>query len=197
MSKIWFSADSHFGHRNIINYCHRPYRNIEEMDRDLIENWNMVVEESDEVYYLGDFALDFKRVRQVAPLLKGKIHLVAGNHDLCHSSNQGSGSYHRHYMAAGFVDICESTSLEIAGEEVLLCHLPYFDPLDPDQRLPEYKPDDRGNWLLHGHVHARWKTSSRQINVGVDVWDFFPVSLEAIADLIKSAQAENEMGVED
>lgn len=60
------------------------------MDRDLIENWNMVVEESDEVYYLGDFALDFKRVRQVAPLLKGKIHLVAGNHDLCHSSNQGS-----------------------------------------------------------------------------------------------------------
>ncbi len=189
MSKIWFSADSHFGHRNIIKYCNRPYDSTDEMDRDLIENWNQVVGAQDEVYYLGDFALDFKRVRQVAPLLKGKIHLVAGNHDLCHSSNQGSGSYYRHYLAAGFVDICESTSLEIAGETVLLCHLPYFDPLDPDTRLPEYKPDDQGNWLLHGHVHERWKTSGRQINVGVDVWDFFPVSLEAVATLIKSSNS--------
>jgi len=185
MSKVWFSADTHYGHKRIIEYCDRPFSSIDEMDRELIDNWNDTVAAEDEVYFLGDFSLDFKRVKQVLPLLSGKIHLIAGNHDLCHSCHGGGGAYLRRYEEAGFYDICESTRLEIAGQSVLCCHMPYFCSADPDQRYPEHKPHDQGGWLLHGHVHQRWQVNSRQINVGVDVWDFCPVSIDVIAALIE------------
>ena len=184
MGNVWFSADTHFGHKRIIEYCDRPFSSVDEMDRELIGNWNEVVAAGDEVYFLGDFSLDFKRVRQVLPLLNGSKHLVAGNHDLCHSSNTGSGAYLRKYTDLGFVDICQSTRLDIAGQSVLCCHLPFFDVDDPDTRFPDYKPEDDGGWLLHGHVHQRWKIKERQINVGVDVWDYYPVPLETIVKII-------------
>jgi len=186
MSNIWFSADTHFGHRRIIEYCDRPFDSVEEMNHELIANWNDTVASDDDVYFLGDFSLDFKWVTRIVPILHGNIHLVAGNHDLCHSSNTSSGAYKERYREAGFVDVCERLQLQIAGEDILCCHLPYFDPVDIDPRFPELKPQDEGGWLLHGHVHQRWQKRERQINVGVDVWDYFPVSLEAVAGLIKS-----------
>lgn len=155
------------------------------MDLELIENWREVVAPDDDVYFLGDFTLDFKRVRQVLPLLSGRIHLVAGNHDLCHSSHKDASAYVRHYLQAGFADVCESLSLQIADDSVLCHHMPYFDLDDIDQRYPEHKPQDEGSWLLHGHVHQRWKVSGRQINVGVDVWDFYPVSLSQIEAIVR------------
>lgn len=187
MNMIWFTADSHFGHKNIIKYCDRPYDSVEEMDRDLIENWNDLVGPDDEVYHLGDFSLDFKIASQVLPLLNGQKHLIAGNHDLCHSSNGGS-AYIRRYLEAGFATVKEETSLTILGQIVRLCHLPYFDPDDIDSRLPEYKPDDDGSWLLHGHVHLRWQQNQKQINVGVDVWDYAPVSLKQIEQVLSNAE---------
>ena len=188
---IWFSADSHFGHRNIIHYCDRPFSSVEEMDRSLICNWNEVVGKDDIVYHLGDFSLDFNITRQVVPLLNGQIHLVCGNHDACHSSNRGAGAYLRKYLAAGFADVVEEADIAIGSERVRLCHLPYYDPFDEDERLPEYKPEDDGSWLLHGHVHCRWKSRDRQINLVVDVWDFYPVSLPQIAALIEEIDGKD------
>jgi calcineurin-like phosphoesterase family protein len=163
---------------------------VEEMDSHLIENWNEVVGPDDEVYYLGDFTLDIKRVKQILPLLNGNIHLIAGNHDLCHSSNRGAGAYRQRYRQAGFASIEESKTFFIDDEEILLCHLPYFHEDDPDTRFPEFKPSDAGSWLIHGHVHDRWKVNGRQINVGVDVWDYFPVAIEEILDIIRDGEQE-------
>jgi calcineurin-like phosphoesterase family protein len=184
MSNIWFTSDTHFGHKKIIQYCDRPYDSVEEMDAELIDNWNQVVKPTDEVYFLGDFSLSFKNVRQVVPLLNGTKHLVAGNHDLCHSSNSGAGAYRKRYVDVGFEDVCESLYLSVGGQRVLCHHMPFFDLKDPDQRFPEHKPHNQGGWLLHGHVHQRWKIKGRQINVGVDVWDFYPVSISVIEQLI-------------
>jgi len=61
------------------------------------------------------------------------------------------------YKEAGFFDVVESTIIDVADQVVLCHHLPYFDPEDIDQRYPEFKPNDEGGWLLHGHVHERWK----------------------------------------
>lgn len=190
MSKLWFSADTHFGHKNIIEYCDRPFDSVDEMDRELIANWNETVAMNDDVYFLGDFSLNFKRVKQVVPLLHGKIHLVAGNHDLCHSSNNGYAEYIRRYKDAGFSDVCESIHLDLDSCRVLCHHMPYFDKRDYDRRFPEFKPVDDGGWLLHGHVHERWKQNGRQINVGVDVWDYYPVSADELVALIKSCSAD-------
>jgi calcineurin-like phosphoesterase family protein len=189
MSNIWFTSDTHFGHKNIIQYCDRPYDTVEEMDAELMENWNEVVAPGDEVYFLGDFSLNFKNVRQVVPLLNGIKHLVSGNHDLCHTSNSGAGAYRKRYIDVGFVDVCESLYLTIAGQQVLCHHMPFFDMKDHDQRFPEHKPHNDGGWLLHGHVHQRWKVKEKQINVGVDVWDFYPVSISVIEKLVARSDA--------
>ncbi|HEY9713421.1 MAG TPA: metallophosphoesterase family protein [Chroococcales cyanobacterium] len=157
----------------------------------MIANWNEVVERDDEVYFLGDFSLDFKRMKQVVPLLRGRIHLIAGNHDLCHPCHHNGSAYLARYVDAGFVDICESTFLPIEGEQVMLSHLPYYDIDDEDSRYPEFKPNDDGNWLLHGHVHQRWKIKGRQINVGVDVWDYYPVSIQEIQAVIAGGKTES------
>ena len=71
MSNVWFSADAHYGHKRIIEYCDRPFESVDEMDRALIENWNEVVQPEDDVYFLGDFTLNFKYVKEVVPLLRG------------------------------------------------------------------------------------------------------------------------------
>jgi len=57
----WFSADTHFGHAGILGphmHCRRGdhFASIQEHDEALIERWNAVVGEDDEVWHLGDFA---------------------------------------------------------------------------------------------------------------------------------------------
>lgn len=53
-NNIFFSSDLHFGHKNIIKYCTRPFESVEEMNKKLIENWNSVVTNDDTVFFLGD-----------------------------------------------------------------------------------------------------------------------------------------------
>ena len=55
--KKWFITDTHFSHANIIRYASRPYANVEEMDENLINNWNQCVDIDDQVFFLGDFGL--------------------------------------------------------------------------------------------------------------------------------------------
>lgn len=93
---IWLTSDTHFGHRNIIKYCNRPWNSGKDlngelivtdedvlaMDNELIARWNSVVGKDDLVWHLGDFALGGKEVAErVFPQLNGRINLVMGNHD--------------------------------------------------------------------------------------------------------------------
>jgi len=82
--------------------------------------------------------------------------------------------------------------MEIEGHNVLLHHMPYaFDAAEeagrPTPKHRAYRPTKEGRWLLHGHIHEKWKVNGRMINVGVDVWDFKPVSIEEIAKIINDA----------
>jgi calcineurin-like phosphoesterase family protein len=88
--------------------------------------------------------------------------------------------------------------MEIAGTTVLLNHMPYqIKPGSAESsaesrgysipRHAKYRPTDHGLWLLHGHVHEKWKSKGKMINVGVDVWDFYPVPITAIESLIQGA----------
>jgi calcineurin-like phosphoesterase family protein len=171
--KHWFTGDTHFGHANIIGYCDRPFADIVAHDEGLIANWNAVVGPDDEVRHLGDFALTtLTRIREIVPRLNGKKYLVLGNHDR-HSKKA--------YREAGFHEVSRACSFNVDDKRIYLQH------------NPRLITDLWGYDLaLCGHVHERWretlhedskwgeKRTRRIINVGVDVWDFRPVSLEEL-----------------
>lgn len=177
---VFFTSDLHFGHSNIIQYCNRPYPDVESMNAALIRNWNEVVRPNDVVYILGDFSLSVKAMQAAAPLLQGQKILIPGNHDECcstkHKSEQSRRKYRRIY-SDHFLVMPEQNTYG----DFLLSHLPYdcF-----DGRYADYHPIDHGGWLLHGHVHTQWKVRGRQINVGVDVNDYKPVAYDDILAII-------------
>lgn len=185
----FFTADLHFGHRNIIDYCNRPFADVNGMNAALVDRWNDVVGQDDEVIVLGDFAMG--RIAETLPLvglLNGRKVLLAGNHDRCWSSQRkGVAAATEAYLTAGFAEIWQGVvPLDIAGTSVLACHFPYRGDSHDEDRFVAHRPIDHGGWLLHGHVHERWRRLDRMINVGVDVWDFAPVSEPTIAELMSA-----------
>jgi len=178
---VFFTSDQHFGHANIIAYSGRPFRDADHMSAELVERHNAVVSDADEVWHLGDFSLDERLVARILPRLRGRHHLVAGNHDACHSSHHRGASRVRRYLDAGFLDVQESFELELPTLGLVdLCHMPYVGDHTDRDRYVDHRPVDRGRWLLHGHVHEQWKRRDRMINVGVDQWDYAPVEVERL-----------------
>lgn len=182
---IWFTSDLHFGHKNVIEFCKRPFSSVEDMERGLISNWNSCVSDGDIVYILGDmFFCGVKKIKEIMPQLNGKKHLVLGNHDWGKVKP-------RRAEELGFESVTQNSEIgfEFQDGKVLmlkLCHFPYSGDHTKDVRYLEYRPNDVGGILLHGHVHEAWKVRGRQINVGVDVWDYKPVSQKQIEEIVQS-----------
>ena len=116
----YYIADTHFGHKAILNYDHRPFFDLKEMEEVIIMNWNATVRQSDTVYILGDFcwgkADDWLRIIRK---LNGQKVLIKGNHDL--------NSYPEE-LKKEFVDITDYKEIvdNIRNEsrKVILSHYP-------------------------------------------------------------------------
>jgi len=183
---IYFTSDQHFGHKNIIQYCNRPYSSIEEMNESLINNFNNIVTGDDVTYHLGDFALS-KKYLPIVQRLNGKHHLITGNHDHCYPWKGFKNKYINLYLDAGFSTIEREMELEIDGLGLcLLNHMPYIGDSHNNDRYQQFRPvkDNKHRHLLCGHIHNKWKMTDNMINVGVDVWDYKPASIEQIFNLI-------------
>lgn len=179
----FFTSDTHFGHANIIRFCNRPFKNVEEMDEALIENWNLVVSEDDTVFHLGDFAFGGSNVwKSIIPRLNGHINLIIGNHD---RKNLRQG-----YMSS-FGMVVPQLQIEIEGNPIYLNHYPFLC----------YGGSYRGVWQLFGHVHSgpnaegldisRLKTLfPTQYDVGVDNNDYAPISYEEVKNKIEFQKTE-------
>jgi len=183
----WFTADLHLGHRNIIDYCNRPFGDADEMNHALVDTWNEAVADGDTVWVVGDFALG--KLDETLPIvakLNGEKVLVAGNHDRCwHGHGRRAEGWTERYLEAGFAEIIQgSTKVKVDGRSVLVCHFPYRGDSHGHDRFVEHRPIDKGRWLIHGHVHERWAQQGRMINVGVDVTGFSPINSTTIAELI-------------
>jgi len=82
MTKRFIISDTHFYHEKMIKYEARPFASVEEMNKTMINNWNKVVSKRDIVYHLGDFSFsNFEMIKKIFDQLKGRIILIAGNHD--------------------------------------------------------------------------------------------------------------------
>lgn len=184
---IFFTSDLHLDHYNVINYCKRPFSSVEEMNEQLVFNWNSRVKPDDTIYCVGDFSLSRKALRFV-PRLNGVKILVAGNHDWVFPGHKKYINDTGKYLDAGFNRI-EHRSLEIEVNDSVwnVCHFPYRQnpvPEGYDARYWEFRLDDDGRWLLHGHIHGIWKKRGRMIDVGVDSHNYFPVSIDEIEDIM-------------
>lgn len=173
----YFTSDTHFGHRAIIEYSKRPYADVPAMNEGLIANWNAVVKPEDKVYHLGDFAMGPKNLhKSYLERLNGYKILVRGNHD------QKADKM----LWMGFNEVHPHKFEIINGLNVYMAHIPISnDPYQnreggrayPVEFTPEPPPHDI--WLC-GHVHNAYKRVGNVINVGVDVWDYRPVTFEQL-----------------
>src|SRR3990172_2771286 len=116
MPNIFLTADSHFGHANVIKHDGRPWTTIEEHDHALIENWNSTVNPDDIIYHVGDFC--FKNKKRAADWflrqLHGKVHLIRGNHD------HGLGTQ----IERMFASVQDALFLKATGKHIYLHHYP-------------------------------------------------------------------------
>lgn len=167
---LWFTADLHLGHRNIIRFQNRPFADVDAMNAGLIEAINDRVARDDELYVLGDFS--YRMAQQEAKRLRGRIvcervHLVPGNHDY---------DWEKPALAGTFLvepPIC--VLKEVAPAPVVVCHYP----------MMSWPAMRRRTLHLHGHIHADAPYNERQraegrlrYDVGVDANGYRPVSLE-------------------
>lgn len=204
MSNVWLTADLHLGHLKICEMTGRPFGSVQEMNEALIENFNALVRPEDTVWFLGDVAMG--QLAESLPLvarMHGHKFLVLGNHDrpskLYHHKTPEKramfASMYAQYFAAQYEQAAFypfGSEDPMFGSPCLLHHLPYRDPNFVDHayegRYEEHMPEDDGKTvLLHGHVHGAWKRKGpRMVNVGVDVWDYRPVHLDQIRELLRT-----------
>lgn len=185
----WHTSDHHFFHDNIIVHSGRPFADVQEMNEALIDNHNAVVKPTDRCYFHGDVAMHPKNIHPVSRMNGRKI-LIAGNHDTCwcgHKRAEKAKKAVQLYLDAGFDEVIPSGVLRnhvLGTIPVTLSHLPYQGDHTETDRYADRRPEDLGQPLLCGHVHEAWKISGRQINVGVDVWDYRPVSADELISVV-------------
>ena len=203
MSTTFFTSDLHFGHARIIELCGRPFASADEMDRALIARWNDVVAPEDTVWVLGDYALGNRhRALGYLPELNGRKLLVIGNHDACDPLSSDGWKKVGEYTDAGFAAVLPWARFKLppvaegeAGRKVLLSHFPYDGDSRGADRHVQARLRDLGEVLLHGHVHQEFrvrrsrKSGAVQVNVGVDRWDYAPVSAATLATLVTDVEA--------
>jgi len=185
--RTWFTSDPHFGHGNIITYCRRPFHSVENMNKLLVMQWNEVVAPEDTVYVLGDVLLGRREeMAGVIESLNGTKLLIPGNHDRCWPGHKKVGTWPQRYVDGGFAQVLDPQVdlSHLFDMDVEACHFPFSGDSHDEDRYSSHRPEDRGQWLLHGHVHNAWRVRDRQINVGVDVWGYYPVQLETLRTIM-------------
>lgn len=173
--RYWFTSDYHLGHANIIDYCKRPFKTLEEMEEVIIRNHNDRVKPEDTVFFIGDFYFknssggkkgegELIKADEYIKKLNGKFVFILGNHDKNNS-----------------LKTClRSAVIKLGGEEIFLVH----DPIN-------FNKNYRIN--LVGHVHEKWKIQFENdmnnicINVGCDQWGFKPINIQEILNVVVSA----------
>jgi len=191
--RVWFSADHHFGHANIIRYADRPYPHVDAMDSDIIRRHNAVVAPTDVFFALGDLCLgSFDASLACAAGLNGIKFLMPGNHDRVSVAGRNKPAYiekfRARYEAAGYTVLPEEgVTIDLHGVRLALSHYPYQGDHTEQDRHLEFRPKDEGLPLLHGHIHGERRIDGRMFNVGVDVNDFTPVSEEQVLEFAKAA----------
>lgn len=157
----YFTADEHYGHNKIIEYCNRPFDSIKEMDRYMIEQHNKVVTSHDTTVHIGDFCLASRKYNDV---LSGYVQRLKGNHIFIPGS-------HDYWMKGG----PKRNSIwqkMINKQKIVCCHY----------SMNVWPASHYGAWHLFGHSHGKREGVGKSFDVGVDAHEFRPWSFDEIQE---------------
>lgn len=168
---IYFTADAHFGHANIIKMCERPFPDVETMNESMIAAWNERVRGNDTVYVVGDMFFRCPDPESILKRLKGKKRLIVGNHDSTWMSKVDMGRY--------FLSVDSFLETSDGAHALTLCHYP----------MVTWKHTIR-SYMIHGHIHADtgadfWpllRCRENVLNAGVDVNGYRPVTFNELVE---------------
>lgn len=171
--KRYFISDTHFGHKNILEFENRPFTDVDEMDKFMIRRWNDKVSKDDEIYILGDFSFYSKgKTKDILNQLNGKKFLIRGNHD---------SKIPEEY----FEWVKDYHVLKIEKQLIVLCHYP----------IQVWNHQNHGSLHFYGHVHSNKGTHhplfvdvKNSYNVGADLHDYRPIEFNHILELINFDQ---------
>jgi len=168
----FFSADYHFGHTNILSLEHRKFKSIDKMNQTIVQKHNEMVNEEDEIFIVGDVSLfgadHATYISKIINKMNGRKHLVLGNHDVIKPFK---------YIDIGFTSV--HTSLELSLNSIVRTILVH----DPCNSCI-----DRSKLFICGHVHDLFIFQKNCINVGVDVWNYYPVSEMTILEHVQAGK---------
>ena len=181
--KMFFTSDTHFCHENIIKYCRRPFKDIEENDEELIKRWNDKVPKDGIVFHLGDVAFgNTNRVDEILKRLNGKIYLVIGNHDWRRIVNNHKWRFEL---------MTQQINMKIGKRHIILNHYPML------CFSGAWRGED-ATYQLFGHVHTSLYTDegldhqrlkmlfTSQYDVDVYNSNFTPVSWKEVDQIINN-----------
>lgn len=168
---LYFSSDHHFGHENILEYCNRPFKDLEEMHLALVTNHNAVVTEKDDVWFLGDLVYkmkDFETAKYFIKMMRGRKNLVYGNHD----------KKYRAELAELFDTVQDYKELKYNKQKIILMHFP----------IEQWNGKAKGTTHLHGHGHCTYPFNPelRRLDVGVDGHNYEPISFDRVMSIMEN-----------
>lgn len=175
----YFTADLHFGHKKVIEFSRRPFRDVEEMDMEIVRRWVVSVKRSDRVFVLGDISLtkEIVYVQGLLSQLPGQKFWILGNHD--HEKERKA--YYKYFQK-----LDKMMEVKIEGQQLVLCHY----------AMLTWNRSHFGSFMLHGHSHGTFKYPypARIADVGVDCWDYAPVSYPEIKKKLENMPMTNHHG---
>jgi calcineurin-like phosphoesterase family protein len=174
---IWFTADFHINHANVIRHCDRPFKDVSEMNRTLIDNFNSVVRTDDTTYHLGDFLWkgSWSMALSYFKRLNGHHKILEGNHDkylrqLRKQDNPFTKVFEP-YLTQSVQLIEPLKEINVEGQRIILCHY----------AMATWPGSYRGSWMLFGHSHGKYMPQyGLTMDVGVDPNHYFPVSFQQV-----------------
>lgn len=166
---IWFTGDYHLGHARIIEYCNRPFKDVDEMNESIIANHNRVVKPEDAVFFLGDFC--FANIRTYWERLNGNIIWIEGNHD----------------RRISFPYRLRNATVRVNGKRAYMTH----SEINVTDEIR-----DSVDIVLVGHSHNTWTFKNKCINVGCDNWKFTPIKFDYMMRRYKKWGRENGVRVD-
>ena len=171
MGEVYFVADSHFSHENLITKIkdRTEFSSIEEHDETLIANWNTKVSPGDLVYHLGDFS--WGKPELYVDRLAGQIQLIRGNHD-----KRSTKIYEMYFSWVS--GKYQGRMVKTGGHQFFLSHYP----------MRSWPGKHRGVYHLFGHTHGSVKPLLGSVDVSVDCWNYTPVSVDELIQYFNNQQ---------